>query len=195
MKRPPSSWSVNTNPTLRLQEKTLYDHFPKEPSHIGVGFNIELFHPEIPREWIRRIIAVIEVRGQDHMFIFLTKFPERYAEFDFPKNCWLGVTVTNQYDRNYRTVEFFKATKGKENLLFVSLEPYLEDMSAWGFNFADISWLIIGALTGPKAKEYRPKREWIKRHVEEYRIAGKPIFLKDNIASIWGDKLIQEMPE
>jgi protein gp37 len=42
-----------------------------------------------------------------------------------------------------------------------------------------ISWAIIGAQTGPGAM--RPDNEWVSGLIRQYRAAGVPIFLKDNL--------------
>ena len=56
-----------------------------------------------------------------------------------------------------------------------------------------ISWVVIGAMTGPGA--IKPKLEWIQSIVDQCRVAGVPVFLKDNLQDIWPGKLIQEFPE
>ena len=50
-----------------------------------------------------------------------------------------------------------------------------------------------GAQTGPGA--IKPKLEWIQSIVDQCRVAGVPVFLKDNLQDIWPGKLIQEYPE
>jgi protein gp37 len=55
-------------------------------------------------------------------------------------------------------------------------------------------WVIVGAMTGTHANKHRPQREWIKRIVEYCRVGDMPVFLKNNLADIWGEPLIQEFP-
>ena len=47
-----------------------------------------------------------------------------------------------------------------------------------------ISWAIIGAMTGPGA--VKPEPEWITSLVGQYRAAGVPVFLKDNLHGLVG---------
>ena len=57
----------------------------------------------------------------------------------------------------------------------------------------DVSWIIIGAMTGGR-KEQAPKREWVEEIVAVAREVGIPIFMKKNLFSVWGGDLIQEFP-
>jgi hypothetical protein len=53
-----------------------------------------------------------------------------------------------------------------------------------------LTWVIIGAQTGPGAKQNQPKREWIQSIVDECRKEGVPLFMKDSLLEIWEDPLI-----
>lgn len=57
----------------------------------------------------------------------------------------------------------------------------------------DIDWVIVGAETGPGARECR--RERVEQIVRQCRVARVPVFLKDNLADVCGGALIQETPE
>jgi protein gp37 len=43
----------------------------------------------------------------------------------------------------------------------------------------DLSWAIIGAMTGPGA--VKPKPEWVMDLAQQYKDAGVPLFFKDNL--------------
>ena len=58
-----------------------------------------------------------------------------------------------------------------------------------------MDWVIIGAETGRRKDKVGPKREWIENIVTDCRQYGKPIFMKESLAPIWGEDLIQEFPE
>lgn len=58
-----------------------------------------------------------------------------------------------------------------------------------------INWVIIGAMTGPGAKQHQPKREWVEDIVAQCKEAGVPVFMKRSLSEIWGEPLIQEWPE
>lgn len=186
MNRPPSSWAIQKNPMLRLDERVLAQKFPNNGSLIGVGYNIEMFHEKIPSKWIQATINNIRERGQKDTFLFLTKNPARYAEFDFSKNCWLGVTVTRDSDHPDQRIFIHK-----KNLSFISYEPLFEVCRIQVHS----RWNIIGALTGPQAQKYTPDKKWIDQMVFTSQVLNAPIFLKDNLKEVWGEeKLIQEYP-
>jgi protein gp37 len=140
-----------------------------------------------------------------HTYIFLTKNPARYAEFNpWPENCWLLTTITNQKDADERIPELLKA---QAPVLGVSMEPMLgsikipgvflrylnwgEGPKHWPDGHGVLSWLIIGAMTGPGSKAHQPKPEWVQSLIDQGRAARVPVFLKDNLK--WKER-IQEFP-
>jgi protein gp37 len=185
------------NPELRLDERELLAPIqPAKTGRIFVGSTIDLFHPAIPSEWIQRIIEVCGFVGGGYgndRFIFVTKFPARYADFDFPKNCWLGTTVTRRAD-NHRLDTLIKHRRGK-NVLFVSCEPLLGRVWFSWVHWEYLEWLIAGALTGPKAKQHPPEKAWLDYMKLGCRNWDTPLFLKNNLHSVWGNNLIQEFPK
>ena len=156
----------------------------RRPARIFVGSTHEIFGNWILKEWIEHIINVVR-HNPEHLFIFLSKNPERYASFDFPDNCWLGATVICKKD--LWRIDTMRNIGG-----FISIEPLLEDIS--DLSFKGIKWIIIGAMTGRYRKKYQPKIEWIK---EILRIADRekrPVFMKNNLKPYWQGKLRQEFP-
>ena len=67
--------------------------FPKKPARIFVNSMSEIYYWK--EEWMERVLEKIRKYPQ-HTFIFLTKFPEVYYDYDFPENCWLGITETGE---------------------------------------------------------------------------------------------------
>ena len=49
-------------------------------------------------------------------------------------------------------------------------------------------------MTGPGSQEHQPERAWVEEIVEACRLANIPVFMKQNLASIWDDDIIQEWP-
>ena len=159
----------------------------KKPSKIFVCSMGDLFGNWVPAKWIEAVIKVAEDNPQ-HIFQFLTKNPARYREFRFPKNCWLGTTVTSYEDQD-RIFDLLRYEENGRTLNFVSFEPLLGPVYISGWIWAHIDWIIVGAQTNP----YKPpKPEWVKSIIIEARLHGKPVFLKDNLR--WPEK-IQEFPE
>jgi protein gp37 len=153
----------------------------------------DLFHPCTPWEQIKTVLSAVDLMSK-HTHIFLTKNPARYQEFNpWPENCWLGTTVTNQADFDDRAINLLKA---KASMLFFSHEPLMGRIDVrdalhlpTGWPGPHLSWVIIGAMTGPRA--IKPEPYWVRELIDQYRAAGVPIFLKDNLR--WPEK-IQEFP-
>ncbi len=69
---------------LEWREKSFQKRLPKKPQRIFVGSMSEIYYWE--PEWMEMVIEKTKQYPQ-HVFQFLTKFPEVYADWVFPKNC------------------------------------------------------------------------------------------------------------
>lgn len=145
----------------------------KKPSKIFVGSMHDIFGNWIPHHWISEVIDMVS-RGefQKHIFIFLTKFSKRYIEFQFPKNCWLGVTITGK--ENYQSFRH-GVFSGMDNIRFISYEPLLAEPEPIT-KYLSLDWIIIGGLT-PKPVH---KKEWVQDIINQARELDIPVFIKDN---------------
>jgi len=111
-----------------------------------------------------------------HTFQILTKNPKRYADFDFPENCWLGTTVDKWYSENLDLLKDIDCP----NIKFVSFEPLLTGVSGVLKKSIDlIDWVIVGAQTGPGATP--PSEKWVQQIIDLCRENEVPVFLKDNL--------------
>lgn len=137
----------------------------KEPSTIFIGSMSDILGSWIHDEWINEIITATEENPQ-HRFMFLTKNPIRYFNFEFPSNCWLGATV--DHARHNERIDYLR---GQENKTFLSIEPILSDFSK--VNFSGIDYLIVGADSSVGAKP--PEKKWITG------IKHQNIMYKDNV--------------
>jgi protein gp37 len=155
----------------------------KKPSKIFVGSMCDLFGSWIKDSWIEKILEVVEENPR-HQFMFLTKNSYGYDEFSrnhcyyyyFPKNAWLGVTVTGLEKDAQEKIDELRVLPygGYKTYTFVSFEPLLSDVSQ--LDISGIDLIIVGAMTGVGA--IKPKKEWIKG------IKHKNIFYKSNIKEI-----------
>jgi protein gp37 len=66
-------------PYLDERKLTLPLHW-KKPRRMGVQFVSDLFHENVPDEWIDRVFAVMALADW-HTYLILTKRPERMAEY------------------------------------------------------------------------------------------------------------------
>lgn len=146
----------------------LTDPLDKKAATIFVGSMCDLFGGWIPSEWIWQIMEVVHLCDQ-HQFMFLTKYPLRYNEFEFPPNAWIGATIEQADEKGMQRLYDIDdvETSAKK---FLSIEPLLGDFYALKLSHFDL--LIIGAMTGPGA--IVPQKEWIES------IRNDNILIKNN---------------
>jgi protein gp37 len=145
--------------TLTLQPNRLKEPLRrKKPTIYFVNSMSDLFHEEIPYEYIRGVFETIKKTPQ-HTFQILTKRADRMSEFlnsyDLPQNAWIGVTVE---DREYGIPRIDKLSQVNAPVRFLSVEPLLEDLGT--LNLKNIQWVIVGGESGPKARPMEP--DWVK---------------------------------
>jgi protein gp37 len=127
----------------------------------------DIFSPGVKDEWIEQVIQVVR-ENRHHTFQFLTKRPERYRDFSWPENVWLGATVESA-SKAYRIKELLSC--GCKFASFVVVEPLMSSMQS--VDFSGVDFVYVGAMTGPGAKP--PPKEWI------YSIKHNNIIYKENI--------------
>jgi len=160
--------------------------FPKKPQRIFIGSMSEIYYWK--PEWIERVIEKIMEYPQ-HIFQFLTKFPNIYTKWEFPRNCWLGVTITKRYDFDNGTYDFIfpnNSENNRNNIKYISFEPLLSEILDLEI-LKYIDWVIIGAETGNRKGKIIPKEEWIIEICNYCREEGIPIYLKDSIYKLYPD--------
>lgn len=169
----------NWNPNLRIN----YDELLKTriSDHIGYkifwGSTMEIFGDWIPQGWVQSILDYIRTENDLNTHIFLTKQPQNLNKYQFPDNCWVGVSTTG-FDCRSGLEDTFASIKAK--VKFVSIEPLL-DYSPMDFRWVD--WIIVGRQS-PKSTKTKPRLEWIRDIVESADIENKPVFLKNNLRSM-----------
>lgn len=162
----------------------------KRPRNIFVGSMADVFGEWVPAAWIREVLDACAAAPQ-HNYMFLTKNPGCYVGLDrlallpCESNFWYGSTVTTP-EQAYFCSEHHKT--------FLSIEPLLRPMGENATALHGVDWVIIGAMTGPGSDQHRPERAWVEDIVEQCRAHNIPIFMKGNLASVWGEPLIQEFP-
>src|SRR3990170_1178617 len=111
-------------------ELTLQPHMLELPLHwrrpqtIFVNSMSDLFHDDVPLEYIQRVFDVMR-RAHWHRFQVLTKRATRLAELDpeieWAPNIWMGVSVES--DKHRPRVGDLRSTRASNK--FLSLEPLL----------------------------------------------------------------------
>jgi len=161
---------------------TLQDHaltLPlrwKKPQTIFVNSMSDLFHRDVPLEFIRRVFAVMG-EAHWHRFQVLTKRSERLRELapqlPWASNIWMGVSVeTAQYAHR---IDDLRATAAQ--VKFLSLEPLLGPLP--DLRLDGIHWAIVGGESGPGARPLR--EEWVLDLRDQCHRSNVPFFFKQ-----WG---------
>lgn len=149
----------------------------KRPTVYFVNSMSDLFHEEIPDEYIKQVMAVIR-KAPQHTFQILTKRADRMAAFfhgETPsRNVWLGVTVENR-THGLPRLEYLRRISSV--VRFISAEPLLEDLGV--IDLTGIHWVIVGGESGPKARPM--KHEWVMNIKRRCDIQGAAFFFKQ-----WG---------
>ena len=134
----------------------------KKPASIFVCSMADLFGPWVPDEWIARVFEACKAAPW-HNYMFLTKYPERYAALanagELPDvhecpNFWYGTTVTKAGDRAFTSAVTYHT--------FLSIEPISGPMDAGLGSFGGAEWVIVGAETGNRKGKITPERDWIR---------------------------------
>lgn len=148
-----------------------------KPRTIFVCSMSDLFHKDVPFEFVDKVITVIKDTPQHH-YQLLTKRADRMEAYfqtrEVPKNVWIGVTVEEQISKsridNLRSIQ-------KAPIKFLSCEPLLEDLGELNLN--GIDWVIVGGESGNQARPM--KEEWVLSIQHQCNAAGAAFFFKQ-----WG---------
>ena len=148
----------------------------KLPQIIFVNSMSDLFHRDVPTEYVHRVFDVMK-RASRHRFQVLTKRSLRLSriskDLDWQQNIWMGVSVESK-DYAFR-IDHLRETGA--HVKFLSLEPLpgpLPDL-----NLSGIDWVIVGGESGPGARPMR--MEWVLDIRDQCLQAGVPFFFKQ-----WG---------
>lgn len=158
----------------------------KMGQNIFVGAMADLFGDWVPDAWINEVFQCCMDHSQ-HNYMFLTKNPERYVDLDMlpdGENMFYGTSITRE-DEMHK----FNFLPARRNT-FVSIEPILEDVRPEENNilFHQVNWVIIGAETGRRKGKVIPEFELIKKIVLQADVTGVPVFMKDSMIPIVGEK-------
>lgn len=187
----PNGFDLTLHPE-RLKEPISW----KKPAKIFVNSMSDLFHEDVPFEFINRVMLTIS-KTPRHIYQVLTKRPERMLQyFEIPKkkifdgflnfedslgtkhtfldvsllsNLWLGVSVEHQ---NYiKRIDYLRQIPAK--VRFLSCEPLLGNLE---LDLTGIHWVIVGGESG---QNYRPMQlEWAENIRSQCKNAGVPFFFK-----------------
>ena len=153
----------------------------RRPRKIFVNSMSDLFHEDVPTEFIARVGHVMR-RADWHIFQVLTKRHDRLRALLSNELRWMGdlphvafgVSVEN---RQYGLPRIQALQGTPASIRFLSIEPLLDDLGA--LDLAGIDWAIVGGESGPHARPML--REWVVRIRRQCRQQRVPFFFKQ-----WG---------
>src|SRR5579863_6859586 len=141
---------------------------------IFVNSMSDLFHKEIPRDFIARVFDTME-GARWHTFQVLTKrsslmrdfLRRRYGSERGPHHMWFGVSVEDGSKKS-RIRHLQEAPAG---VRFLSIEPLIGPIGK--LDLTGIDWVIVGGESGPRARPMNP--DWV-REVRDQCIADNVAF-------------------
>jgi protein gp37 len=149
----------------------------RQPTIYFVNSMSDLFHRDIPDDFLDEVFAVVRATPQ-HTYQILTKraqrLPRYFARRECPANVWLGVSVENRRSGLPR-IDDLRATPAR--VKFLSVEPLLEDLG--DFDLRGIDWVIVGGESGHQARPMRAS--WARKVKRQCAAAGVAFFFKQ-----WG---------
>lgn len=161
---------------------TLHEHMVnlplswKKPQTIFVNSMSDLFHKDVPLEFIQRVFDVMR-EAHWHRFQVLTKRAERLSSLSpslqWAPNIWMGVSVENM--DVVRRIDYLRTTGAC--IKFLSIEPLLGPLP--NLDLSGIDWVIVGGESGPQSRPMDPK--WVADIRNQCLFASVPFFFKQ-----WG---------
>jgi protein gp37 len=148
----------------------------RKPRLIFVNSMSDLFHEDVPFDFIARVFSTISL-ASCHVFQILTKRADRLAEvvgeLRWPANLWVGVTVESQeYVHRINKLSSVPST-----VRFVSFEPLLGPIKY--LDLSSVDWAIVGGESGPHSRKMDP--DWARMIRDACLEQSIPFFFKQ-----WG---------
>jgi protein gp37 len=152
----------------------------RAPRMIFVNSMSDLFHKNIPKDFIDRVFDTME-RATWHTFQVLTKrsslmrgfLRQRYGTRLGPVHMWFGVSIEDG-TKISRMNHLMDSPAG---VRFLSIEPLIGPVGA--LDLSSIDWVIVGGESGPGA---RPMHlDWVRSIRDQCRHAEVAFFFKQ-----WG---------
>ncbi|MFN4363631.1 DUF5131 family protein [Chryseobacterium hispalense] len=164
---------------VRIHEEALDTPYTwKNSKVVFVNSMSDLFHKDIPLEFIKKVFKVMNDNPQ-HVFQVLTKRAERllelHTELKWTHNIWMGVSVENSTVTN--RIDSLRNTNAR--VKFLSLEPLLGPLP--NLDLDNIDWVIVGGESGHKPRPM--DADWVIDIQEQCKKNDVAFFFKQ-----WGGK-------
>lgn len=150
----------------------------KTPQRFFVNSMSDLFHSDVPDEYIRQVFDVMK-QAHWHVFQVLTKRPGRLRRMaslvEWPVNVWMGVSI----ESDLVTPRANALREVPASVRFLSCEPLLGPLPS--LNLDGIHWVITGGESGSGARPCDP--DWVRDLRDRCVAAGIAYFHKQ-----WGGR-------
>lgn len=148
----------------------------KKSKVVFVNSMSDLFHPDVPFEFIAAVFAVMNDTPK-HTYQVLTKRSDRLKKvasmLKWTPNIWMGVSVEN--DQYAYRADDLAATPALTK--FISVEPLIGSVKT--LTLDSIDWVIVGGESGHKARPM--KKLWVEQIKKQCNLKAIPFFFKQ-----WG---------
>lgn len=148
----------------------------KSPRFVFVNSMSDLFHKDIPEDFIRVVFETMNA-CLHHTFQILTKRPERAAliapRLKWTQNIWMGTSVENEIV-SHRIKDLKRIPS---HVRFLSIEPMLGPIPK--LPLSGIHWVIVGGESGPGARPM--ELSWVRAIRDSCFSRGVSFFFKQ-----WG---------
>lgn len=177
------------------------DKLRKKPTTYFINSKADLFHKDVPFEFIDKVVAVIALCPQ-HTFQVLTKRPDKMLEYFTEErminwkdgtsniinegilplnNLRLGVSICNQKELDEKMPIALQIA----GLDWISFEPLLGDIKMplpckKSVFWTGLKWVVVGGESGPGARPMHP--DWPRNIRDQCVASGVPFFMKQ-----WGE--------
>ena len=154
---------------IKIHNDSLHTPYAwKKPKVVFVNSMSDLFHHEVPLEFIKKVFHVMNDTPQ-HTYQVLTKRADRLYELHdqltWTNNIWMGVSVEDE--RVVDRIDFLRETNAK--IKFLSCEPLIGPLP--GMNLSGIDWVIVGGESGRKSRPMKEIWVWdIKMQCQEQEV-------------------------
>lgn len=169
----------------------------KSDKIIFVNSMSDLFHKDIPLDFIKQVFAVMN-DNPNHIFQVLTKRAERlyevHKDLNWTPNIWMGVSVENE--QVIERIDYLRKTNAM--VKFLSCEPLIGPLPK--LKLKKIDWVIVGGESGPNSRFIDPN--WVIEIQEQCVKEDIKFFFKQwggrnkkSAGRLLNGKTYNEMPE
>jgi protein gp37 len=162
---------------LTLHEDVIYHPYQwKKPKTVFVNSMSDLFHKDIPLEFIQKVFKVMNETPM-HTYQVLTKRADVLLKYDnlitWTPNIWMGVSVENS--KVVERIDLLRKTHAQTK--FLSIEPLIGALPS--LDLTNIDWVIVGGESGHNARPI--KHEWVVDIKKQCKRSKTSFFFKQ-----WG---------